>query len=152
MNRLFLIIGLISWCGLAGAQAPKAAVDDAVAQTVIAQSKTVVQAMKSRDADQLKSIVADDFHSIGSEGRSHDKAELMGSAKDGEVKDYLFYDPAVTRIDDGSVLVSYNLAVTREEGDEVLAPRYQKVSDLWVQRGNEWLLKFEQATPMRAVD
>ena len=29
-----------------------------------------------------------------------------------------------------------------------MAPRYQKVSDLWVKQGNDWRLKFEQAMPV----
>jgi hypothetical protein len=48
--------------------------------------------------------------------------------------------------------VTYNLIVTMPEGDDQWAPRYQKISDLWVRSGNEWRLKFEQATPLRPVD
>jgi hypothetical protein len=33
-----------------------------------------------------------------------------------------------------------------------MAPRYQKVSDLWVKQGSDWRLKFEQATPVRPID
>jgi hypothetical protein len=40
----------------------------------------------------------------------------------------------------------------REGDDPGMAPRYQKVSDLWVKQGSDWRLKFEQATPVRPID
>ncbi len=151
MPRFSLSYFLIAFCAFASAQAPSG-VGDSLAPTLIEKSKAVLQSMKAKGADELKVLLADDFRSVGSEGKVHDKADLLASAKDGELKDYLFYEPRVTAIDNNVAMVTYNLAVTRPEGDDGLAPRYQKISDLWLRQGGEWRLKFQQATPLRPVD
>jgi len=119
---------------------------------LMAKSKAVSAALKAKDVETLRSLLASDFHSIGSEGKSHEKGDLLGDAKDGNLKDFAFYDPQVTQVDSGVALVTYNLIVTMPEGDDLLAPRYQKISDLWVRQGSDWKLKFEQSTPLRPID
>lgn len=119
---------------------------------LIEKSKAVSAAEKAKDVETLKTLLAPDFRSIGSEGKSHEKSDLLGDAKDGNLKDFTFYDPQVTQIDSGVALVTYNLIVTMPEGDDLRAPRYQKISDLWVRLGSDWRLKFEQSTPLRPID
>ena len=80
-------------------------------------------------------------------------SELLGAAQEGMLRDFQFYSAEVVPIDSNSALVTFNLVVDMPEGDDPgMAPRYQKVSDLWVREGNDWRLKFEQATPVRPVD
>jgi hypothetical protein len=38
------------------------------------------------------------------------------------------------------------------EGDDLLAPRYQHLSDVWVKQGDQWRLRFQQATARRPID
>jgi hypothetical protein len=64
----------------------------------------------------------------------------------------MFYGPELTPIDQDSALLTYDVIFDMPEGDDGPAPRYQKVSDLWVRQGGEWKLKFEQFTPLRSVD
>jgi hypothetical protein len=36
--------------------------------------------------------------------------------------------------------------------DDVPAPRYQHFSDVWVKQGDQWRLRFQQATAKRSID
>ena len=123
-----------------------------LADTLIAKSKAIPQLMKAKDVEGLKSLLADDLRIVGSEGRIHGKGEILGAAQEGFLRDFMFYNPQVIQIDADTALVTYNLIVTIPEGDDLLSPRYQKISDLWVRQGNDWRLKFEQATPLRPID
>ena len=119
---------------------------------LIAKSRAVYDALKTKDVAGIKSLIADDFRIVSSEGKLHERGELLGTAREGAVRDVSFYNPQVIQIDSGAAVVTYNLIITMPEGDDLLAPRYQKISDLWVRQGSEWRLKFEQATPLRPID
>jgi hypothetical protein len=121
-------------------------------QELIKKSRAVPQAVESKDLRALHELLAPDFRMVGSEGQLHDRGELLGAAEEGALRNFMFYSPHVTRIDENSAIVTYNLIVTMPEGDDLMAPRYQKISDLWVRSGDEWRLKFEQATPLRSID
>ena len=109
--------------------------------------------MKSKDVTALNALLSNDFRIVWSDGKLHERGELLGAAQEGMLRDFQFYSAEVVAIDSNSALVTFNLVVDMPEGDDPgMAPRYQKVSDLWVREGNDWRLKFEQATPVRPVD
>src|SRR6266496_975843 len=142
---LFVLVPLV-----VTAQTPQAD-GGPLAQDLIAKSKGIHTLTESKNPNGLKALLADDFEIVGREGKLHERGELLGDAAGGILRDFQFYDPKVVQIDSGTALVTYNLIVTMLEGDDLLAPRYQKVSDLWVRQGSEWRLKFEQATPLRPI-
>jgi hypothetical protein len=121
-------------------------------QALITNTKAILEAQKNKDADLLKRTLSDDFLQIGSEGRLHPKAEFLDEARDGELKDYTLYNLKVRAIDQNTAMVSYNAIIQKPEGDTGSAPRYQIISDLWVKDGENWKLKFQQATPLRSID
>jgi uncharacterized protein (TIGR02246 family) len=121
-------------------------------QQLIARSQSVLQAQKAKNADALKALLTDDFVAVGSEGKMHDKAESVDEARDSKLSEYSTYEASVIMIDDGAAIVTYDAIISATEGDGALVPRYQHLSDLWVKRGDQWLLKFQQATPMRHID
>jgi hypothetical protein len=122
-------------------------------QTLIANTKAVPEAQKSKDVDFLKRTLTDDFLSVGSEGRLHDKEEIVESARDGELRDYYTYNLRVVPVDDEAAVVTYDCIIHMPEGDAPgLAPRYQHISDLWVKQDDQWRLKFQQATAARPID
>src|SRR5947209_7568439 len=149
MKNIWTIVLII--CGALGDVARAQAVSP-LADTLIAKSKAIPQLMKAKDVEGLKSLLADDFRIVGSEGRIHGKGEILGAVQEGFLQDFIFYNPQVIQVDADTALVTYNLIVTIPEGDDLLSPRYQKISDLWVRQGNDWRLKFEQATPLRPID
>jgi hypothetical protein len=121
-------------------------------QALITNTKAILEAQKNKDADLLKRILSDDFLQIGSEGHLHPKTEFLDEARNGELKDYTLYNLRVRAIDQNAVLVHYNAIIQKPEGDSGAAPRYQMISDLWVKDGENWKLKFQQATPLRSID
>jgi uncharacterized protein (TIGR02246 family) len=125
---------------------------NSLTQQLIAHSQSVLQAQKAKNADALKALLTDDFTMVGSEGKMHDKAETVDDARDSKLREYSTYDASVIMINDGTAMVTYDAIISATEGDGQLVPRYQHLSDLWVKRGDQWLLKFQQATPMRHID
>jgi hypothetical protein len=131
---------------------------DAEGQAMIANSKAVLESIKAKDVQTLTGLLADNFRSIDLAGDFGSREEMLGSAHEGFMKDFFFYNPQAFRIDNDSILVSYNSAITLSDAilkelaeDNITWPRYSKVSDLWVQQGSDWKLKFEQITPVRAM-
>lgn len=149
MKNIWTIVVVI--CGVLSSFTHAQAVNP-ITDTLIAKSKAIPQLMKAKDVEGLKSLLADDLRIVGSEGRVHEKGEILGAAQEGALRDFMFYNPQVIQIDADTALVTYNLIITIPEGDDLLSPRYQKISDLWVRQGNDWRLKFEQATPLRPID
>jgi hypothetical protein len=122
-------------------------------QALIANTKAVPEAQKSKNVDFLKHTLTDDFVLVGSEGKLHDKEEIVESARDGELKDYYTYNLRVLPVDEDSALVTYDCIIHMPEGDAPgMAPRYQHISDLWVRQDDQWRLRFQQATAARPVD
>ena len=100
-------------------------------QTLIANTKAIPEAQKSKNVDFLKRTLTDDFLFVGSEGRLHDKEEIVERARDGELKDYYTYNLRVVPVDGEAAVVTYDCIIHMPEGDAPgLAPRYQHISDL----------------------
>jgi len=157
MKSLFVLSSAIILCVAGFAQASPQS-SDPEAQSLITKSKQVLEAMRAKDPQTLNELLAENFRSIDLAGDSGSRPEMLGAAQGGYIKDFLFYEPQTFRIDNDSVLVTYNLAITLSDemlselaNDNITWPRYSKVSDLWVRQGSDWKLKFEQITPVRAM-
>lgn len=131
---------------------------DPDAQALIEKSKAVIEAVKSKDPQALNGLLAQNFRTVDLAGDLGTRQEMLGAAQGGFLKDVLFYNAQAFRVDNDSVVVSYNSAVTLSDAmlneladDNLIWPRYSKVSDLWVRQNGEWKLAFEQITPVRAM-
>ena len=125
----------------------------ALEQALVANTKAIAEAQKSKNVSFLKHSLTDDFLAVGSEGHLHDKQEVLASAHDGELKDYYAYNFRVLPVNDEAAIVTYDCVIHMPEGDAPgMAPRYQHISDLWVKQDDLWRLKFQQATAARPVD
>ena len=122
-------------------------------QTLIANTNAVPEAQKNRNVDFLKRTLTADFVFVGSEGKLHDKEEIVASASEGELKDYYNYNLRVLPVNDQAAVVTYDCIIHMPEGDAPgMAPRYQHISDLWVKQNDQWRLRFQQATAARPID
>jgi len=122
-------------------------------QSLIANVKAVLQAEKDKDLAFLTRTLTPDFVAVGSEGRLHDKSEVLESAQAGELRDFSAYNLRVLSVNESAALVTYDCIIHMPEGDPPgMAPRYQHLSDLWVKQSGEWRLRFQQATAARPVD
>lgn len=126
---------------------------DSPASPLVDKTQAVMHAWKSKDAAALNQALARDFLSVGSEGKLHDRSELIDSAREGELQDFHAYNFRVIPINDSAVMVTFDCVIKMPEGDAPnMAPRYQRLSDLWVTEGGDWKLKFRQATAARPID
>jgi hypothetical protein len=122
-------------------------------QILTEKSAEVQSLRKSKDVNGIKLLLTDDFDYVGGDGRLHHRDELLGDMQDGTLRDFKLYEPQAVQIDSNAALLTYNAIIDMREGDDPgMAPRYQKVSDLWVKQGSDWRLKFEQSTPVRPID
>lgn len=121
-------------------------------QVLVDNSKAIPEAVKTKNVDLLKRTLAEDFFIVGSEGGLHHRDEILELAGEGALKDYTVYNAKVIPVNEQTAIVTYNFIVNMPEGDTDSAPRYQRVSDLWVKNGDQWQLKFQQATPLRSID
>jgi hypothetical protein len=142
-------LGLAVWAQTAASSAQLSPLD----QKLIANAKAVLQAEKDKNVTFLSQTLAPDFVAVGSEGKLHDRSEILESAQSGELHDFSAYNFRVLPVHEGVVLVTYDCVIHMPEGDAPgMAPRYQHLSDLWVKEGDEWRLRFQQATAARPVD
>ena len=115
-------------------------------QTLLANNKAVSEAYKNKDVDFLKRTVTDDFVAIGTDGKPSGKADLLENMRETKIDDYRPYEAKVVPLTEDAAVVTYDCVVRMQVYDEVM-PRYQRISDIWVKQGDEWRLKFQQATP-----
>ena len=154
MKKMLSVICLcFSVAGLAQTPAIPGKPLSPLEQTLVANTKAVPEAQKAKDVGFLKRTLTDDFLAVGSEGRLHDKEEILVGARDGELKDYYAYNLRVVPVNEQAAIVTYDCVIHMPEGDAPgMAPRYQHISDLWVMQENQWRLRFQQATVARSVD
>ena len=144
------ILTLLLSCAALAQSAPKPL--SAQDQELIANSKAVLEAQKTKDANALKSMLAPDFQRITSTGDLQKAADFVDDAKESKLRSYLMYQPEVLTVSDTAEIITFNAVVDMPEGDDYLAPRYQRLSDLWVKQGDQWRLKFEQVSAIRHID
>lgn len=140
-----ILIFLTAVLGL-GQQAVPAKQLSPLAEQLIANEKALTDAQKKRDVEFLKKTLADDFVSAGIDGALHPRSEVIGDAYDIQLKEYTPYNLEVLPLNDSAAVVTYDVIVAMAKYDEEI-PRYQHVSSIWVKQGDEWRLKFQQATP-----
>jgi len=89
--------------------------------------------------------LTDDFISIGTDGKVHPKDEILGDFASTELAEYRPYNIQVVQLNDNAAIVTYDVIVRMVHYDDE-TPRYQHVSSIWVKQGDQWRLKFQQAT------
>jgi len=115
-------------------------------QVLIANTKAVPAAWKKKDADFFKRTLTDDFLEIAIDGKVYGKNDVLEGVHMADVQEYSPYDARIVPINpDFAVIVTYDCIVRMNLGEEPV-PRYQHISNVWVKQGDEWRLKFQQAT------
>jgi hypothetical protein len=117
-------------------------------QSLLERNAAIAQAYMRKDVDFLKSAVMDDFVAIGSDGVPSGKADLLENMRETKIEEYRPYAISVVPVNENAAIVTYDCVVRMMVYDET-PPRYQHISDLWVKQGDQWRLKFQQATPAR---
>jgi hypothetical protein len=116
-----------------------------LAEQLMALEKSLVEAQKKHDRDFYKRTLTDDFISIGTDGKIHPEDEILNDLPSTELAEYRPYNMQVVQLNEGATVVTYDVVVRMVHYDDE-TPRYQRVSSIWVKRGDAWKLKFQQAT------
>jgi len=154
MKHIFTVLAICIFAALAcSAQTATGPGQATPLQTMLFDNtKTIFEAQKTKNVSALDGFLTSDFHEVGSEGMLHNRKEFLDDAVEGYLKEYSLYDVKLVVVDDNAVILAYKGILHRLEGDDVLAPRYQHFSDLWVKQGDQWKLKYRQSTPRRPID
>jgi hypothetical protein len=116
-------------------------------QTVIANEKSLIDAEKKDDGAYFKQTLAADFSLVGIDGELLEGAEAAGGLGDTDLLELTPYDIKVVPLAGNGAIVTYD-AIIREapQEDQGPPPRYQHISSVWIKQGEQWKLKFHQAT------
>lgn len=117
----------------------------ALAEQLVSLEKALSEAQKKHDRDFYKRTLTDDFISIGTDGKVHPKDEILGDLPSTELVEYRPYNIQVVQLNENAAIVTYDVIVRMVHYDDE-TPRYQHVSSIWVKQGDQWKLKFQQAT------
>jgi hypothetical protein len=154
MHRSLLTLGLVLFALAAfaanevPAPAPPPADEahsSALAEQLLSLEKALPEAQKKHDRDFYKRTLADDFISIGTDGKVHPREEILGDFASTELAEYRPYNIQVVQLTENAAIVTYDVIVRMVHYDDE-TPRYQHVSSIWVKQGDQWKLKFQQAT------
>ena len=116
-------------------------------QTAIANEKTLIEAKKKDDGRFFKRTLSQDFSLVGVDGRLLEGQEAADNLGDSGLLELTPYDVKVVALGDDGAIVTYDAIVRQApEEDQGPPPRYQHFSSVWVKRGDQWKLKFQQAT------
>jgi len=116
-------------------------------QTAISNEKSLIEAKKKDDGPFLKRTLSQDFALVGVDGKLLEGEEAIDNLGDSDIVELTPYDMKVVAVGDDAAIVTYD-AIIREapEEDQGPPPRYQHFSSVWVKQGDQWKLKFHQAT------
>jgi hypothetical protein len=119
----------------------------ALERSAIANEKNLIESKKRDDAAFFKRTLSQNFSLVGVDGKLLEGQEAAENLGDADLVELTPYDMKVVALADDAVIVTYD-AIVREkpEEDQGPPPRYQHFSSVWVKQGDEWKLKFHQAT------
>jgi hypothetical protein len=156
MHRSILLVGIIFLAlttfaaygqepSMATAKASDEPHAKASGEQLISLERALTEAQKKHDRDFYKRTLADDFISIGTDGKIHPREEILGDLPSTELAEYRPYNIQVVSLDENAAVVTYDVIVRMVHYDDE-TPRYQRISSIWVKQGDQWKLKFQQAT------
>jgi hypothetical protein len=128
------------------AQTPDKALSP-VEQTLITNEKSLIEAKKKDDVVFFRRTLSDDFSLVGVDGTLLQQREAIDNLGDADLLELTPYGIKVVTLNDAAAVVTYD-AIVREkpQEDQGPPPRYQHFSSVWVKQGDQWKLKFHQAT------
>lgn len=117
-------------------------------EQLISYEKSIPEAEKKHDIDFYKHTLTDDFVAVGTDAKIHDKNEILEDLRSTDLVEYRPYDLQVVPLNDGAAVVTYDVIIRMSRYDEDI-PRYQHISSVWIKIGDQWRLRFQQATAAR---
>ena len=139
-----LLVCCLGMASFAMAQSPEKPLSP-FEQTLINQEKAVLQAIGKHDKQTLQNTLTDDFVQAGVDAGLSQHEALSESP----IQSIMPYNFRVLPVAEKVAIVTYDAVVkSAPNEDDISLPRYQRLSSLWVKQGDQWRLKFQQATPV----
>jgi hypothetical protein len=117
----------------------------ALEEQLVSYEKSIPEAQKKHDIDFYKRTLTDDFVAVGTDAKLHPKDEILEDLRSTDLVEYRPYNTQVVQLNDGAAVVTYDVIIQMSKYDEDI-PRYQHISSIWVKQGEQWKLRFQQAT------
>jgi hypothetical protein len=114
-------------------------------QQLISYEQAIPEAQKKHDIDFYKHTLTDDFVAVGTDAKIHDRNEILEDLRATDLIEYRPYGIQVVQLNEGAAVVTYDVIIRMSKYDEDI-PRYQHISSVWVKLGDQWKLRFQQAT------
>jgi|SRR5215475_9995696 len=114
-------------------------------EQLISYERAIPEAQKKHDIDFYKHTLTDDFVAVGTDAKIHDRNEILEDLRATDLIEYRPYGIQVVQLNDGAAVVTYDVIIRMAKYDEDI-PRYQHISSVWVKLGDQWKLRFQQAT------
>lgn len=114
-------------------------------EQLISFERAIPEAQKKHDIDFYKHTLADDFVAVGTDAKIHDRNEILEDLRATDLIEYRPYGIQVVQLNEGAAVVTYDVIIRMAKYDEDI-PRYQHISSVWVKLGDQWKLRFQQAT------
>ncbi len=112
---------------------------------VIAKEKAVWEAFKAKSPDAFDHLIAGDMVAVDAGGIA-DKAAVMKSISDIDLKDYALSDLRVVMPSPNTAIVTYKASQHGTYKGQELSPTVY-ASSVWVKRSHHWVGVFHQETP-----
>lgn len=129
----------------AGSATPDTPQLSPLAQQLIGYEKALPEAQKKKDVNFYKQALTDDFIGVGTDAKTFSRADVLENLPAVELVEYRPYNIDVVQLNDGAAVVTYDVIIRMARYDEEI-PRYQHISSIWVKQGEQWKLRFQQAT------
>jgi hypothetical protein len=148
LARLICMLFLLASVASSVAQTPAAAKPlTPFEQVMIANEKSLIEAKKKDDGAIFKSMLAEDFSLVSIDGQLHQRQDAADELGDSGLVELTPYDIKVVALGEDAAIVTYDAILRKApEEDQGPPPRYQHFSSAWVKQGDQWKLKFHQAT------
>jgi len=118
----------------------------AVKSELVKLVNAIGQAAMDGDITYLARVSTDDFESTDVQGKVQDKNEALAEVKkEKTIRSFSITEEELLSFSEDSAVLKYTLSVTLKNGRSGKA----KVTDSFVRKNSEWLLKSEQQTMMR---
>jgi hypothetical protein len=144
-----LVLICLSFAGIRGIRSAHASVESKplspLEEQLISYEKEIPEAQKKHDLDFYRHTLTDDFVAVGTDAKLHTKDEILEDLRATELLEYRPYDVQVVQLNEGAAVVTYDVIIRMARYDEDI-PRYQHISSVWVKLGDQWKLRFQQAT------
>ncbi len=123
-------------------QAPAA---DSAEQQITATLHQMYEAEKRKDLDFVLAHLAEDFTEVAGDGNVYHRQDVIDGWKDVRLNDYKLTDCIFKLFAADAAYLSCRMEVDATFKGKAFPQRF-RVTYLWTRRGDDWQVRFEQAT------